>query len=294
MIKLIACDMDGTLLDSHHNLSDVNVLAIQSAIRSGIHFLIATGRDYVNVKNILDAHDLHCGCILLNGAQYIDEREQIIEEIALDKVQAKMICDELDQASLYYEIMSSNETYSPHEISALALDFRQRLRLNGKISEQELDDLLFDNSFLKRIKPIDGMQSFLDLNLPILKIEAFRYRCEAVEEVRMHLNQREEINVASSFADNIEITHHHASKGEMLEKVIHHLGLVHNEIMVIGDSNNDVSMAKRFPNSVAMRNASDELRKASTMITDSNDDDGVARIIFRTIEQNKKLKNFNC
>ncbi|MEG2799882.1 MAG: HAD family hydrolase [Erysipelotrichaceae bacterium] len=293
MIKLIACDMDGTLLNSHHNLSDANVLAIQSAIRSGIRFLIATGRDYDNVINILKKSDIHCGCILLNGAQYIDEQGILVEQIPLDSQQIEMIYNEFEKSHLYHEIICGNEVFSPQSIATLALDFRQRLRISGKISEQELDCLLFDNPFLNRIKKIESVQDLLKKDLTVLKMEAFKYRSEEIEIVRSVLKGNDNINVSSSFANNIEVTSLHASKGEMLEKVIARFGFVQNEIMVIGDSDNDISMANRFPNSVAMRNASAPLRKASTMITDSNDDDGVARIIFRTIEQNKKLKNFN-
>ena len=59
MIKIIASDMDGTLLNSDHKISDENLKAIREAQEKGIHFAIATGRDYLDVEPVLKEHNLN-------------------------------------------------------------------------------------------------------------------------------------------------------------------------------------------------------------------------------------------
>lgn len=85
MIKLIASDMDGTLLNSKHKISNKNLEAIKKAQEMGIKFTIATGRMYEDVKPLLDECDLICQCIVLNGGEYIDEKGKVIEGIYIEK-----------------------------------------------------------------------------------------------------------------------------------------------------------------------------------------------------------------
>ena len=68
MIKLIASDMDGTLLNSKHTISEGNIKAIKAAQEKGLHFTIVTGRSYDMVKPLLNEFDIQCECILMNGA----------------------------------------------------------------------------------------------------------------------------------------------------------------------------------------------------------------------------------
>ena len=72
MIKIIASDMDGTLLNSEHKISSENLKAIKEAQDKGIHFAIATGRDYLDVEPVLKECGLKCECIVSNGAEYRD------------------------------------------------------------------------------------------------------------------------------------------------------------------------------------------------------------------------------
>ena len=85
MIKLIAADMDGTLLSRNHTISKENVAAIKSAESKGIRFAIATGRAYADVRPIIDEYDLNCECVALNGGEYYDNDGNILEGIYIDK-----------------------------------------------------------------------------------------------------------------------------------------------------------------------------------------------------------------
>ena len=91
MIKLIASDMDGTLINSSHEISSRNLNAIRRAQESGIEFAIATGRDYSMVKPFLDKYQLKCEAIVMNGAEYRDCKGEVIESIGIEKDKVKDI-----------------------------------------------------------------------------------------------------------------------------------------------------------------------------------------------------------
>ena len=91
MIKLIASDMDGTLINSSHEISSRNLNAIRRAQESGIEFAIATGRDYSMVKPFLDKYQLKCEAIVMNGAEYRDCKGEVIESIGIEKDKVKEI-----------------------------------------------------------------------------------------------------------------------------------------------------------------------------------------------------------
>ena len=93
MIKLIASDMDGTLLNDDHMISDENLKAIRKAQEMGRHFTIVTGRDYGAVKSYLEECNLKCECILSNGAEYRDVNGNVIESVYMNKNSVKIVFD---------------------------------------------------------------------------------------------------------------------------------------------------------------------------------------------------------
>ncbi|MFR6488184.1 MAG: HAD family hydrolase, partial [Clostridium sp.] len=72
MIKLVACDLDGTLLDEAHQLPLRNIQAIHNLQQAGITFMAATGRNYQSVAPMFEKEGIRCDCLLLNGALITD------------------------------------------------------------------------------------------------------------------------------------------------------------------------------------------------------------------------------
>ena len=91
MIKLIASDMDGTLLNSNHDIDKETVDAIRKAEEAGIIFAISTGREYESVKEVLDKHNIKAQCILSNGAEYRDEDGNILDIININMDATKLV-----------------------------------------------------------------------------------------------------------------------------------------------------------------------------------------------------------
>ena len=84
MIKLIASDMDGTLLNNDLVVPEENINAIKEAQKAGIEFMIATGRGIHEALPLLEKYHLHPAYITLNGAQVFDENEKVQVELPLN------------------------------------------------------------------------------------------------------------------------------------------------------------------------------------------------------------------
>ena len=121
MIKLIASDMDGTLLNSKHVISKGNVEAIKKAQELGVDFAIVTGRDYNGVKDFAKEFDLNCEFILMNGAEYRDRQGNILEGIKLNKNTLEDIIKIMDEAGLIMEIFTGDSILVKSKEEAIKL-----------------------------------------------------------------------------------------------------------------------------------------------------------------------------
>lgn len=115
MIKLIASDMDGTLLDSKMGISKDNASAIKEAERLGIEFMVATGRAYTEAKPALDEAGIECAMITLNGAKVFDKVGNSLFTAGIDKKTTGEILDILDAHDVYFEVSTNKGIYSERQ-----------------------------------------------------------------------------------------------------------------------------------------------------------------------------------
>lgn len=289
MIKLIASDMDGTLLNNRHEIDDETVEAIKKAEENGIIFAISTGREYDNVEPFLKKHNIRCQCVLMNGAEYRDENGKIIEEINIGNDKCREIIDILQKHKVSARIFTNKGVYtSDTEEEALKEMTYRTLAFNSHMSIEQAREEVKKNPYFTQLKYIKDMKEFLSSNIEIRKFVAFHNNIELINEIKDIIGKIEGLAVSSSFVDNIEITDHCAQKGLILAKVSKEMGLKKDEVMVLGDSFNDYSMFTEFTETVAMENAIPEIKKIAKYITDTNDNLGVAKAIYRVIEEQQK------
>ena len=288
MIKLIATDMDGTLLNNRHEIDDETVEAIRKAEESGIIFAISTGREYDNVEPFLKKHNIRCQCVLMNGAEYRDEGGNIIEEINIGKGKCREIIDILQRQKVSARIFTNKGIYtSDTEEEALKEMTYRTLAFNHDMSVEEAREEAKKQPYFTQLKYIKDMEEFLSSNIEIRKFVAFHNNIELINEMKDVIGKIQGLAVSSSFVDNIEITDYSAQKGLILAKVSKEMGIENDEVMVLGDSFNDYSMFTEFTETVAMENAIPEIKKIAKYITDTNDNLGVAKAIYRVIEEQK-------
>lgn len=285
MIKLIASDMDGTLLNDEHMISDENLKAIRKAQEMGRHFTIVTGRDYGAVKSYLEECNLKCECILSNGAEYRDVNGNVIESVYMNKNSVKIVFDILNEAGLCIQLMTNNGSYITNKESDKQAIIDRFKLFNPKMTEEEVIEFVKNFHKQRGMKEIDNVYEILESDVEVLKIVTFDNDKKLIARLKEKLKEStSDLAVASTFSNDIEISDIEAQKGLILAKTIKKMGIDKNEVIVLGDSFNDYSMFTEFENSYAMENAIPEIKEIAKYITDTNNNDGVAKAIYKALE----------
>lgn len=285
MIKLIASDMDGTLLNSNHEIDKETVMAINKAEEAGIIFAISTGREYDNVEPLLKVNDIRCQCVLMNGAEYRDEDGNILEVINIEQSVAAKIINILQDAKVSARIFTNRGIYTTDTKEEALKEMTYRTKsFNPSLTLEEAIEIAKEQPYFVQLKYISDLNEFMNSDIEIRKFVAFHSDIELINKMKRVIGEIEGLAVSSSFEDNIEITHITAQKGIILAKVAKEMGLKRAEVMVIGDSFNDYSMFEEFTESVAMGNAIPEIKEVAKYITDTNTNLGVAKAIYNVLE----------
>jgi len=285
MIKLIASDMDGTLLNSKHKISKENLEAVKRAQEMGIKFAIATGRMYEDVKPLLEESDLKCQCVVLNGGEYIDEEGNVLDGIYIEKEQASEIIDMIIKENIVAEIYTSQGLYTVNTKEEALTEVAYRIKAyDPETSFEEAIKLAESHPHFKNLKYIKNIDEFLNSNIKIGKFVAFYNDEETTLNVKRKLESIGSLAISSTFTKNIEINNKQAQKGLILAKVADKMGIKRDEVMIIGDSFNDYSMFTEFTESFAMGNAVKQIKEIAKYITDTNDNAGVAKAIYKCLK----------
>ena len=254
MIKMIVSDVDGTLL-SHGYINPKCIDSIKKAQEKGIEFVVASGRDYYGVTSILDPFDIKCSMILGNGAQYCNKNGEVLMNCYLDKEKLKEILPIFIEHQTPYMIFTTNGFYSTLKPEVV----RDRFAYRGKVRfGNKMEDFLpggpMSDSPACQIQQFDSIDEFIKRDLEIIKVEAFSHDADEIQRVLPYFKDMKNIAYLSSYPDNVEITNEYAQKGLILEKVIDQLKIKKEEVIVLGDGMNDITLFERFPYSFAPSN----------------------------------------
>lgn len=284
MIKIIAADMDGTLVGKNHYISKENVTAIKEAQAAGVAFMVTTGRVYQETIPQLQEAGIQCKCLVMNGAQLRDECGKILMSIHIANTDVYKVIKQLKQEQLYIELYTDEGIFTVSE-EDVVLD-AVAVKLMYFIPNLTYDDALKkakDEQEYKKLIFIDT-EVFLNKNISVGKILSFSADQAKIARLREQLNKTETISASSSFPINIEITNIQAQKGIALKKYAQQEHIAMEDIMAIGDSYNDISMlSENFGFTVAMGNAIDEVKKTAKYKTLDVDQNGVAAAIRKVL-----------
>lgn len=285
MIKLFISDFDGTLLDDMHMLSETTTKAIHDLRASGVSFMPASGRDYTAIQQIMQPIGVKVKCIALNGGEFFDNEGKVLISYRLPKektLQVHEIIDKYDVITDYY-LENDRVTLVQDNVKATYLDYYMR-SANKSMKDilhlfKELD---FDNVVVS-VKDINRVAE-----VGVVKIESQFANLEERRKCLKELQTISGIAVTSSYGSNVEILSERSTKGDMAESVCELYGYQKDEILVIGDNYNDMSMITKFPNSYAMGNAVNDIKEAANYQADTNRNHGVAKVMYEVIERNRK------
>lgn len=256
-MKCVSIDLDGTLLDTNHQISLENEIVIKQLKQKGIEVILNTGRQYQDVIKLPAVKNINCPIFCLNGSTlYSSEGELIYETNLSVAIYEELLATlkQLDVGILVYTNMGGYPATLP--------------QLRNKTIDQIYE--LFASQDYDSIPQIN--------NIKIYKIIAWveTDKIEKINQLRKILQQKTEISCSSSFPNNLEITAAEAEKGKAIRRYEQLNNLTFSEIYSFGDGGNDLSAFEISTASFAMENAPDAIKKAATYVTKSNNDNGVA------------------
>lgn len=285
-MKLIATDLDGTLLNEMGEVSAKNAAAIRRAMENNIEVVVATGRSYETANRQLQAVDLQLPIISLNGAIVYTTNKKVVSSIPMDKAIAQKVQSACQQQNIYFEIYANNGVYSNSKEYFMDVMIDIAKTANPTISQEEIRkrvDERFDDENVQFITDYNPL--FADPDFAVYKMLAFSSNKEKLAAINKQFIGESGLTVTSSGNTNLEFNHPDAQKGIALKQFAESRGIDLKDVMAFGDNFNDLSMLTIVGYSIAMGNAEDEIKKQCKFITKNNTEHGVAYAIEEMLHQ---------
>ena len=267
-IRILALDLDGTLLDSEKRLSEVNRNALAAAAAKGLLVVPTTGRFFGMMPPAVRDLPFVRYAITVNGAQVYDrETDTAIVREELPLAQALEIMRFLDGFDVIYDCYQNNWGRMTQAMQEKAEEYAQCPHYTKMIREFR--------------KPYPDLKDYLaEQGRDVQKIMLFARDPAVRDAIAADIKTRfDGLAVSSSTFNNLEFNAASAHKGRALERFAEHFGWTLDNCMAFGDGLNDLSMVRMAGIGVAMANAAPEVLSAANYVTLSNDEDGVAEAL---------------
>ena len=272
-IQLIGIDIDGTLINSKTELTQTTIDALQTAADHGIQVVISTGRFLSEYRYLLDQLPMMRYTVTCTGAQVLDLQEnKTIFHRPLLAADIREIYRRLRDLDCLLQLFDDHDGRIHNRASDLAHAERYcspdlaRMLRREHVPEDDLDAY---------VAAYEGVSNKVHMFFPHHGVKA---------QATARLGGVPYQIMGSSFCD-LELMAPGVDKGLGMDALAKHLGLDRSQVMAIGDGGNDLAMIQYAGIGVAMGNASAEIKAAADRITASNDEDGVAKIIYEILEE---------
>ncbi|MDD4795864.1 MAG: HAD-IIB family hydrolase [Bacilli bacterium] len=282
MIKLIAIDLGGTLLNDDNTISIANLEALNYAESNGIKIALATARMYSSTKYISELIKCDYG-VFSNGSFVYDIkanhiiREQLLQTKAILKL-IKFAKSKDIYLHLNHRFKEGSDTYDYFTMKHLLLNeqYPEKLKNNIFLVEDIITHVLDSNDILKLIlvseKPLDSVLNEITEILTEFNLNVTEY----------YKNLRE--TLIEKTINYIEIGQTMDTKFSGLCNLLEYLGFKREEILFIGDGENDYSMFKELDNTACMNNGSEKIKQLAKYVTiNNNNNSGVAEAIYHFV-----------
>jgi Cof subfamily protein (haloacid dehalogenase superfamily) len=267
MYKLLVSDMDGTLLNSKGKVSEKNKNALRELHRRNINVAIATGRIYTSARIYAKHLGLLTPVIACNGAIVRNsEDDSIIYGSPIETENCFKIFDICRENKLYFHFYTADTFYTER----IAFSSLKYVEWNKEVNEEE-------QIKIQIIK--DPYESISKSDEKVYKIQINSDDMELLEKVRNQLERMENFEISKSWFNNIEIMNRGVSKGSAVAQLAKSLGVKQEEVVCIGDNENDISMLSYAGLGIAMDNAADIVKEKADHVTVTNDEDAIAKVI---------------
>ena len=267
--RLIAVDLDDSLLDHHQRISERNKQALRAAQEMGTHVTVATGRIPDSAMPFIRELNVAVPVIAYQGAYIKDTMTgKTLMKYPIPMEYAHQILEKCKEDNLYTQAYVENNYFFEQECPYSQL-YRRISGLKGRavgdlrtfLKEEPAKILIMDES--------ERISSYFQL-------------------FREWFGGKLQVTVSKPIF--LELTHIHATKGNALKQLGSMLGIPREEIIAIGDSYNDLSMIEYAGLGVAMGNAPDPVKASAQYVTSANDEDGVAEVVERFVLKRRGLE----
>lgn len=274
-IRLIAVDLDGTLLmEDHIHVSERNKRALEAAKQQGIIVAIATGRTVSVLTNVVAQVPFMDYVLTSNGASAMSLSDQA--PMFLEGIPYELwcrICKILRKYKAVFELYCNGKSYMDESLSGRY----KSIDLDEEFIEELRRGLVLCKDVISELK-----------SQPIEKINVLCSPEEGWNELFKEICDLGGLTITTSIPGNMELNHEGVNKGRGLKNLCDSLGIAADEVMVFGDANNDLEMLSWAKYSYAMKNGSKEAKDAAHFETEyTNAEDGVARVVESCLQKKR-------
>ncbi|ASB91398.1 Cof-type HAD-IIB family hydrolase [Bacillus sonorensis] len=277
-MKLIAIDLDGTLLSEDGTISKANLDTLSEAQKQGHRLAICSGRSHHDILQILRKYNIKASIISGNGGVIYDKA--LIKRLVLPDHTVKEMIDLAEHEQLFCELYTNE---------GIIMKQSGRSMLEEELAEQSktLDSAVkavysreITNLFNQH--PIRFIADFRKTDfsaLQIYKIGAISYQKTKRDRFMAKLEGRHDISITSGSLGTVEIGHPETNKGHGVSFLADYFKIPLEHTVAIGDNFNDIPMFKLAGISIAMENAHDDVKNCAMHVTDAQNQNGVAKAI---------------
>ena len=274
--KLIALDMDGTLLSTTKTISPENKQAIKDAQAAGHIVMICSGRPHVSLTKFLQAEGLDDLPISASNGTISIVDGQIIDQVVMDKTVAKKVFEWLVKHQFAFNLYTAEGVFSHAMFFEWARqDAQGRPDFEDKKAEFARIEAYFKTIITDRFNQWEDLPA----DLAIFKFFVLTPEFERKKMFEDFASAVTEATFTSSHSDNVEISDARGHKGTGVTAIANYFGIPIGDIVAMGDNFNDVGMLEVAGLAVAMGNAEDGVKAIADVVTLSNDEHGVAHAI---------------
>ena len=270
-IRLIALDLDGTLLNTEKRLSDRSCEALTRAAAAGVEIVPTTGRFFDGIPEAVRTLPFLRYAITINGAVFDVRRGENLTKAELPLERALEIMEAVEGLPVLVDCYQDNAGWMSQSMWERVADFVALPHARKLVRETR--------------RPVPDLKAMLRARgRSVQKLQLIVKDLDLRERLLRELPERfPHLSVTSSWKNNVEINDADAHKGRALQSLAERLGLRPDQTMAFGDGLNDVTMLRAAGLGVAMGNACSEALAAADAVTADCDHDGVAAGIARFV-----------
>lgn len=255
-VELVAMDLDGTLLNDQKEITQFTVETLMKIKEQNIILVISSGRMMEAINKFQAALGLKCYRSAMNGAYIVDEESRPIFSKQFQPEVLQEIVSHLVEKKVFFNLSTEDTLYCLSE-----------------------DEVLKRRNYGVKIKFLTAEEMLSGTPEKVNRLIVETTNMSLLHEISDYIQKEYHLEITKSARHNIEVMPEKVNKGNGLRIICSHVGIPRLNTLVFGDGENDMSLFEVAGIKVAMMNACASLKNKADIITESNNDDGVAKVL---------------